>query len=220
VSGTVETIETVRVSFQRFLVLGQSVPQMFYFQEHVSEHFARGQLNFSLAFRILFVRDGAQEAKGFVIFSFGESLPGMSLTAVCAHVISFIGTARFANGVEHGVVLLHGIAGGGYIAQMTRGDGPCSIGDRLATGFSTGGGLESQCFLPLMRFEFIHRGEMRAHSVQISIEARQDDASARTQREVSSFSRSVMLSIFERNRYPPHYRAAFASSLISYPHRR
>ena len=34
------------------------------------------------------------------------------------------------------------------------------------------GRLERQCFLPVMRFECIHRGEMRAHSVQISVETR------------------------------------------------
>ena len=29
-----------------------------------------------------------------------------------------------------------------------------------------------------------------------------------------------VVSVYQRNRYPLHYRAAFASSLISYPHRR
>ena len=98
----------------------------------------------------------------------------MSLNAVRTHVISLMGTARLPNRVEHGVVLLDGSTGGGYIAQMTRGGGVCPIGDRLAAGFSACGRLERQCFLPVMRFECIHRGEMRAHSVQISVETRID----------------------------------------------
>src|SRR5690242_11546645 len=100
----------------------------------------------------------------------------MNLNAVRAHVISLIGTARLPNGVGHGVVLLDGGTGGGYIAQMTRGDRACPIGDRLAAEFTACGRLEHQSFLPLTRFECIHRGQMRAHSVPISIETRIDVA--------------------------------------------
>jgi hypothetical protein len=68
--------------------LGRFISRM-----HVAKHFARGQLDFTLAFCILFVRDGTQEAKSFVICSFGESQPGMGLISVRAHIISFVGTA-------------------------------------------------------------------------------------------------------------------------------
>src|SRR5689334_1251637 len=98
----------------------------------------------------------------------------MSLNAVRAHVISLIGTARLPNRVDHGVVLLDSSTGGEYIVQMTRGDGASPIRDRLAAGFSACGRLERQCFLPVVRFECIHRGEMRAHFAQISIKTRID----------------------------------------------
>src|ERR1700731_414475 len=98
----------------------------------------------------------------------------MSLNAVRAHEISLIGTARLPNRVDHSVVLLDSSTGGEYIVKMARGDGACPIGDRLAAGFSASGRLERQCFLPVMRFECIHRWEMCAPSAQISLKTRID----------------------------------------------
>src|SRR5439155_11162125 len=67
--GTVESVKTVRISLQRFLICRQRLLRTTHFEQHVSQHFPRGQLDFALSLGILPVGNRTQQAQCFSVYA-------------------------------------------------------------------------------------------------------------------------------------------------------
>src|SRR5438093_13526216 len=81
-SGAKQTVEAVRRILQNDLVFGKGLGGTLEFEEHVREHFARGDANGFAAILVLTVGSGAQFLKSFVRVPLREGQPGFGFAEV------------------------------------------------------------------------------------------------------------------------------------------
>src|SRR5947207_3630054 len=81
-SGAKQTVEAVRRILQNDLVFGKGFGGTLEFEEHVREHFARGDANRFAAILVLTVSSGAQFLQCVIRFPLGKSQPCLSFAEV------------------------------------------------------------------------------------------------------------------------------------------
>src|SRR5437879_8085088 len=103
--GAVESVKPVRISLQRFLIFRQRLLRTTHFEQHVSQHFPRGQLDFALSLGVLPVGNRRQQAECLFVFSFGKCQPSACFVAARIHVFSDVRFFSFASSFDHRFVL-------------------------------------------------------------------------------------------------------------------
>src|SRR5207247_5059571 len=81
-SGAKQTVEAVRRILQNDLVFGKGFGGTLEFEEHVREHFARGDVDRFAAILVLMIGGSAQFLKSVVRFSFSEGQPSFGFPEV------------------------------------------------------------------------------------------------------------------------------------------
>src|SRR5438552_94652 len=115
-----ESVEPVRISLQRFLIFRQGLLRTTHFEQHVSQHFPRGQLDFALSLGVLPVGNRTQQAQCLFVFSFGKCQPSACFVAARIHVFSDVCFFSFASSFDHRFVLRDRGACRSRIPQISR----------------------------------------------------------------------------------------------------
>src|SRR5437762_13312639 len=129
--GTVESVKTVRISLQRFLIFRQRLLRTTHFEQHVSQHFPRGQLDFALSLGILPVGNRTQQAQCFSVFSFRKCQPSACFVAARIHVFSDVCFFAFSRIFNQCFIACDRGACRSLIAQPSRGYLALPVGDLL-----------------------------------------------------------------------------------------